>query len=86
MFQVLTFLSAFFASYLVNQMVNKYLKNRVPNPTKRAVLSFAFAAVILLVVITFTFDLVTGVMIYIPCLIFWLVFDLIKIKQKNIKG
>ena len=86
MVQVLTFLSAFVASYLVNQMINKYLKNRVPSPTRRALLSFAISAIILLLVITITFDLVTGVMIYIPCLIFWLVFDLIKIKQKNIKN
>ena len=85
MIQALTFLSAFIVSYLVSQMINKYLINRTPDPTIRAFLSFAIAAFILLLIITVTFDLITATMIYIPCLIFWLVFDLIKIKQKKIK-
>ena len=75
---------ALIITYILTRAVNSMAKKRT-NPTKAALITFFIVAAVALLLTSFTMSIGKGFIIYIPCLMLWLIIDLVRAKKTPIK-
>ncbi len=77
-------IGALIITYILTRAVNSMAKKRT-NPKKAALIAFFILAVVALLVTSFTMGIGKGFIIYIPCLMLWLIIDLVRAKKTPIE-
>lgn len=88
---IVDFLGLFFGAllntFILTRLVN-YIAKKMTTPINAALIAFFTASGTILLITSMTMGIHKGIIIYIPFLIFWLIVDLRRAKNKNqsIKG
>ena len=77
-------LGALFITYLLTRAINSKAKKRTSS-TKAALIAFFVVAALALMITTFTIGVGKGFILYIPCLVLWLIVDIVR-AQKTSQG
>lgn len=80
---VLFYAMALFVTYLLFRFINKLLRRSFPGDTNRAFITFGISSVVVILVFSFILGLALTIVFYIPCLIFWLINDIMKFKMQK---
>lgn len=74
------FFGALFITYILTRSVN-FVAQKKTNPKNAALIAFFVAAGITLLTTSLTMGIGKGIIIYFPCLIFWLIIDLRRVRK-----
>ena len=78
-------LGALLITYILTRAVNSIAKKKT-NSTKAAFIAFLVVAVIALLVTSVTMGIGKGFLIYVPCLVLWLIIYLVRTRRTSGRG
>ena len=78
-------LGALLGTYVLTEFVNFKAKKRT-NPTKAALIAFLVAAAIILMITSVTMGIRKGFLIYVPCLVLWLIIRQLRARKTSARG
>lgn len=83
MYFIFLYISGFIVTGLLYKFINKMVRNISQKHIYRAIITLVISLAILLFLFSFIIGLTNTMMFYIPCLVFWLVNDIMKNKLQN---
>ncbi len=78
-------LGALLITYILTRAINSIAKKRT-NPTKAALIAFLVVAAIALLITSVTMGIGKGFLIYVPCLVLWLIIDVVRARKTSDRG
>lgn len=75
-------LGALLITYLLTRAINAIAKKKT-NPTRAALIAFFVVAALALLLTSFTMGISKGFILYIPCLVLWLIIDIVKARKSS---
>jgi hypothetical protein len=77
-------IGALLITYILTRAVNSIAKKRT-NPAKAALITFLVVATVALGVTSLTVGVGKGLIMYIPCLLLWLIVDVVRAKKVSVR-
>lgn len=83
MYFIFLYISGFIVTGLLYKFINKMVRNISQKHIYRAIITLVISIAILFFLFPFIIGISNTLMFYIPCLVFWLVNDIMKNKLQN---